>query len=297
MLAAQEYMAGLFERHPPPDHTSLLGEYERFVEENGDNIPLFISSAIAKVGRNKMMLSSALVNFDILHNAFSAPTKEQRRHRFEFGWSLKRDRALEDGTSPIEVSQQFLTALVNAQKDPAKQTFLWLLFLTGGRAGCVYWVPFDFWILRPDDTTTQWRFRKAQNERGDRHEATYKYSWSMPPPEAVKVFLEKYGNDSWDIIGPHKIIASIVNGWIENTWNVMEKKDRSTDCPTSSCFRDYMDKHLREVVKVDSATLKQLLDHSLKVSTSHYSTFAKNRKAAKKEIPLKARSSKRVSKN
>jgi hypothetical protein len=42
--AAQLFLDSLFTKHTPPEHDSLRREYESFMEEYGDNIPLFIAS-------------------------------------------------------------------------------------------------------------------------------------------------------------------------------------------------------------------------------------------------------------
>lgn len=267
--AAQLFLDSLFTKHTPPEHDSLRREYESFMEEYGDNIPLFIASAIQS---NKMMLSSALQNYDLLTSLFPAPSREQAQERWKFHWALSRARTLEPGAPVSGVEPSLLRQLVEAEQDPVKQSFLYLLMVTGGRCACIYWVPFDFWVFGESSVKVCWMLRKAGQGRGDRHSETYEYEWSMPPPAAVKTFMEAHSNDDWSFMCHVKIISSIVNGWLKQLHKTLDCK---LPCPTSSAFRDHLDKYLREVKKVDGHRLKTLMDHSVKVSDAHYSALGK----------------------
>jgi len=178
---------------------------------------------------------------------------------------------LEPGAEPVVTSKKFLKDLVMNAEEPAHLTYLWLLFATGGRAACIFWVPFNHWIFTEKSVQVQWMLRKAGSKRGDRHAAEYSYEWSCPPPPAVKLFLSQKKND-WSFLGPVKNISGIINGWLKKCHEKLraDGDDDEAPAPTSSIFRDFMDDYLRNIIKVSPQQLKSLLDHSIKVSDAHY---------------------------
>ena len=148
------------------------------------------------------------------------------------------------------------------------------MFATGARPACIFFVPLDFWILGTTQLNVEWRLRKAASSRSDRHDAQYDYTWSSVPPAEVRNFLTSKKAEDWSYICNVKVIASTVNAWLKSGWTAMGE---SGVCPTSSAFRDHMDRKLRGL-NFDNAKIKALMDHTLKISTSHYQSSKNNKK-------------------
>ena len=265
-------MEGLLKKHPAPDHASLYDEFDAFSLVYGPDIPLFLSNAI----HNGMKLSSAFENSMLLRTYSPATTKEMRESRYHFFFSLEKARSLEDGSVPFDLNTTTLLSFVDHEKIPERKAFLWLMFATGARPACIFFVPLDFWILGTAQLDVEWRLRKAASSRSDRHDAQYDYTWSSLPPAEVRNFLTSKKAEDWSFICNVKVIASTVNAWLKSGWTAMGE---GGVCPTSSAFRDHMDRKLRGL-NFDNAKIKALMDHTLKISTAHYQS-SKNKKRAR----------------
>lgn len=274
LVAAQVVIDRLLEEHPPKSHDAVCVEYEAFMAAHPDLAnPLSVFIAGGKV--NGMMWSSALGNFNILRKLYPAASIHERRLRAQFEHSLSAKRCLETGALPTDVELEVLLAYVQVTPPIEKRAFLWLLLITGGRPSCIYFVPLGVWRFLAEHLRVEWRLRKAGARRDDRHGATYRFAWSHAPTDDVVEYLLNSVEQSWKFLCPSPSnIASLVNAWLRRAHDVLVASDEiQLELPekaiTSSAFRDRMDAVLR-AAQVDEATMKSLMDHSLKMSEAHY---------------------------
>lgn len=278
LSAANKIIEELQLRFPFKNISTLRKEFETYLEIHKSlsepqhcALVTFIAGAVS----NGMMYSSALETYNVLVKLYPAEDLKERLDRQRFYFSLNSARTLEDGSEPSQVPLATLISFVKAEEDVQRRSFLWLLLATGCRPNSIFYVPPSSWYFGEESVGVQWRKQKAQQQRKDRHDAEYMYTWSCPPDESVRQWLQSCDWTDWSTIAKPEQIASVVNSWLRRLHQKLEDQEQLSEnaAPfTSSAFRDRMDAFLRSI-QVTGEILKNLLDHTLKTSDAHYSVF------------------------
>lgn len=279
-IQARDLLKTITAKHHRVHLDSLDLEFEKFLEkkswgEEEDPVIVFLCAARVK----GLMWSSLSEYYDHLNRIHQTTNVLSRRRRVEFEYALTAERCLETGTTPFVVSTNFLCeALTRADFPIEARSFLHLLFLTGARPNCIFWVPLKTWQFDEEKVTVQWRYRKAQKQRWQRHDETYLYAWSTKPPQNVIDFLSKSKEEDWGKSSTANNIATVVNGWLKNFPPLEDGRTL-----TSSVFRDHMEAKLNEL-NIPMDRRKSLLDHTPAMSIGHYQASATTtRKRGKKK--------------
>jgi integrase len=160
--------------------------------------------------------------------------------------------------------EEDLLRCVNTAAETEDQVILWLLLATGARAADIFHLTFQQVLLKEESLTVSWWVTKATRHRGGRHEATYPFAWSMPPPTKVRTYLSK-GTPNHGILPINISHFKKKNVAAHVTRMVAEVRSDLT----SYVFRTRMEKTLESEGIADNE-LKRLLDHTAQTSEAFY---------------------------
>ena len=88
-------------------------------------------------------------------------------------------------------TQENLSALVEKMDVIMTKALAWMCFVTGARAITITRLRYSQTILMKSALLLQRRWSKVCRTRSKRDTLSYKYAWSMPPPEDVVSFFDK----------------------------------------------------------------------------------------------------------
>jgi len=142
---------------------------------------------------------------------------------------------------------------IKAVPDATTSAMCWLCLVTGAR-------PCDAWRLghrnlelKENSLMVEWRVRKAQRKRSERHREEYLFSWSAPPLDTIRAFIISLKPGSF----PFKV-AMTKKGCSTAVTMAMRKGTGDVKI-TSYIFRDHLSKTLKSL-GFSPERIKRLLD-------------------------------------
>ena len=171
-------------------------------------------------------------------------------------------------------TQENLSALVEKMDVIMTKALAWMCFVTGARAINITRLRYSQTILMKSALLLQRRWSQVCRTRSKRDTLSYKYAWSMPPPEDVVSFFDKGKNtpDGYPFLALQGKKGS-------TALTSALRKTSGSETITSYVFRDYMDERLVDS-ELDESEIVRLMEHSTDTSRASYKSDAITRSQA-----------------